>query len=257
MKRLILTNNSSAAGLLRMADVADALIAFERRLIWGQLFSDAEPVTFFEAPIEQQPPISDQDYPPQFSLHRSRAPNLGLTELCGRFDTIELWIDPRPNDQLQLACLLHYLRPHRDIASKLALCQSDTEIGSHMPEEPPHWRPSAVKVGNNHFELGSRAWRAFAAPTPQDWFGLLAENLSVLPKLKRAVVRLLEELPWRATGLGVTEMRMLRLISKGNMSADGVFRALHKPNTRRVFDYWGLGWYSTGLRDVRRQRCQA
>jgi hypothetical protein len=75
----------------------------------------------------------------------------------------------------------------------------------------------------------------------------LAENLSILPKLKRAVVRLLEELPHRATGLGTTEMRMLRLISKGNMSADGVFRALHRPNTRRVFDYWEIGPLLDGL----------
>jgi hypothetical protein len=93
-----------------------------------------------------------------------------LIELCARYDTIELWIDPRPNDQLQLICLLHYLRPHREIASKLILRQSDSEIVESLAKDP-QWRPPAVKVGNDHLGLASRAWRAFGAPRPQELVG--------------------------------------------------------------------------------------
>jgi hypothetical protein len=246
VRRLVLTNDISAAGNLGAAGIGNFRVALERRFIWGPLPSDAELAKFFGVRTKRQR-LHWLDYAPQWRLEKIDAIGFGLIELCARYGTIELWIDPRPNDQLQLACLLHYLLPHRDIASKLALCQSDTEIANHMPEESPQWRPSPVKVGNDHFALGSRAWRAFAAPTPQDWFGLLAENLSVLPKLKRAVVRLLEELPHRATGLGATEMRMLRLISKGNISADDVFQALHQRNARRVFYYWEIGELLDGL----------
>jgi hypothetical protein len=246
MKRLILTNNSSAAGYLRMAGLADVLIGLDRRFIWGPLPSDAELTTSFEAPKEQQRQITDQDYPPQLWLPKIGTPDLGLIDLCARFDTIELWIDPPPSDQLQLICLLHYLRPHNEIASQLILRQSDSEIVERLAKDP-QWRPSVVKVRDDHFELASRAWRAFGALTPQEWFGLLAQDLGVLPRLRQAVVRLLEELPGRATGVGTTEMRMLKLISKPKMSPNGLFKELHKPHTRRVFDYWEIGPLLDGL----------
>ena len=52
------------------------------------------------------------------------------------------------------------------------------------------------------------AWQSYRRPTPQDWFDLLAEDLSVLPQLRQTVLDLLEELPMLATGLGGTEMRL-------------------------------------------------
>ena len=42
MKRLILTNNSSAAGGLGAARLANFRISLERQLVWGRLPSDAE-----------------------------------------------------------------------------------------------------------------------------------------------------------------------------------------------------------------------
>jgi hypothetical protein len=90
-------------------------------------------------------------------------------------------------------------------------------IGEHAPEELAKWRLPAVKVDNKHFELASRAWRAFGAPTPQDWFELSKQDLNVLPRLRQAVLELLEELPWRATGIGATEMQILEFIAEGGL----------------------------------------
>jgi hypothetical protein len=47
MTRLILTNDSSAAGGLKFAGRADIAIPFERRLGWGRAPTDAERAAFF------------------------------------------------------------------------------------------------------------------------------------------------------------------------------------------------------------------
>jgi hypothetical protein len=56
---------------------------------------------------------------------------------------------------------------------------------------------------------------------------------------------MLEELPSLTTGLGATEMRMLELISEGNLSPSNVFSG--QRSTRRVFDYWEIGEVLDGL----------
>src|ERR1700739_299816 len=91
------------------------------------------------------------------------------------------------------------------------------------------------------------AWKAWLAPTPQAWFDLLAKDLSVLPRLRRSVMELLEELPERETGLGATEHRMLELLSGRKASPRGLFPGYKHRNKRRVFYYWEVGDLLDGL----------
>jgi hypothetical protein len=60
-----------------------------------------------------------------------------------------------------------------------------------------------------YLKIARSARQAWCAPTPSASSDLLSKDLSPLPRLRHAVVELLEELPMRVTGLGVTEMRML------------------------------------------------
>ena len=91
------------------------------------------------------------------------------------------------------------------------------------------WRLPAVKILNDHLETASAAWQAYRASTPQDWFNLLSQDLTILPRLRQAVVELLEELPWRTTGLGATEMRMFELISEGHIHPFELFPPQSSP----------------------------
>ena len=50
MTRLIVTTDSSTAGAIQRAGLADLVIAIERRLVWGPLPSGAELEAFF-APV--------------------------------------------------------------------------------------------------------------------------------------------------------------------------------------------------------------
>jgi hypothetical protein len=172
---------------------------------------------------------------------------IGLIDFCERSETIELWINPEPNAQLTLIWLLGYLRPHEKVASRLTLVQAETVIGNNTPRQLAKRKPNAIDITNDHFEIADRAWRAYGAPTPEAWFDLLNEDLSILPRLQACVVGLLEELPHCVTGLGATEMRLLELIADGETAPFDVFPGHLKRNERRVFGFGEVGSLLDGL----------
>src|SRR5689334_14381361 len=178
MSRLILTFEDVAAGALKQATLADQVRAFGWQFVWGALPS------------------------PGKLTNESRIDDVALDEFCERFDTIELWADPQPNAQLQLAWLLDQLRQHGDVVAKSALVQTDIRIASISPEEWGPRRPRTVPIHTDHLEIARDAWAAWRAPTPEAWFKLLAQDLSALPQLRNTVLALLEELPMRNTGVG-------------------------------------------------------
>jgi hypothetical protein len=249
MTRLILTTDDSGAGSLRQAGRADIVIAFGLRFVWGPLPSDAELATLLAARSATHGPPGSHwlDFVHPQRLEKIGGNGLGLIDLCERCETIDLWVDPDPNSQLTLIWLLDYLHHHAKVALNLTLVQADVRIGEHPPEELATWRLPAVKIRNDHLETASAAWRAWRAPTPQDWFNLLSKNLGVLPQLSQTVLEVLEELPSNATALGATEMRMLEVISAGNAGPFDVFPGHRKRNTRRVFGYWEVGALLDGL----------
>jgi hypothetical protein len=246
MKRLILTTDDSGAGNLRQAGLADIVIPFGLRFVWGPLPSDAELATLLATRSAKHGSAGSHwlDFVRPRRLDEIGGKDLGLIDLCERRETIDLWIDPDPNAQLTLIWLLDHLHHHAKVARKLTLVQADVAIGNHPPEELATWRLPAVKIPSDHLEQASTAWRA---PTPQDWFNLLTKDLGVLPQLSQTVLEVLEELPSNATALGATEMRMLELISAGNAGPFDVFPGHQKRNQRRVFGYWEVGALLDGL----------
>jgi hypothetical protein len=243
MTRLILTTDASGAGCLKGTGLADIVIPFGMRFVWGPQQSDTELAALLAARLTKHDSSGSHwlDFVRSRHLEEIEGKGLGLVELCERCETIELWVDPEPNSQLTLIWLLDYLRQHGKTASKLTLVQADVRIGSHPPEEVAKWRLPAVKILNDHLETASLAWQAYRQPTPQHWFNLLGEDLDVLQQLRQIVSELLEELPMHTTGLGATEMRMLELISAGDAGPFDVFPGHRKRNQRRVFGYWEIG----------------
>jgi hypothetical protein len=248
MTRLILTTSDSGAGGLRQAGIADIVLPFGFRFVWGPLPSATDLATLLSARSTKQGP-SRPHWLDNFNgrLGEIRQEGPGLIEFCQQCETVELWIDPEPNAQLILIQLLDHFRSHGSFVPTLTLFQADVVIGNKPPETLSEWRPPAVKILNDHFDAASMAWRAYRQPTPQDWFDLLNKDLSVLPQLRQTVLDLLEELPMDVTGLGATEMRLLELISAGHAHPFDVFPGDGKRNERRVFGYWEVGTILDGL----------
>lgn len=223
MSRLIITFDESAAGVLKATGLADRVLSFGWRLVWGRLPA------------------------PDVLSHEAEIDGRSLAEFGERFDAVELWADPEPNAQLQLVWLLDHLRPHADVVARLTLRQATSTIGNHLPEQWIARRPRAIPVHDDHLQIASAAWAAWNAPTPGAWFDLLAQDLSALPQLRNTVTALLEELPMRATGLGATQMRMLALLSAGHVHPYDLFPGHEKPNERRTYGYWEVGELLDGM----------
>jgi hypothetical protein len=247
MERLILTTGTSGAGNIKSAGFADFVITLERGLVWGLPPSQAQLDTYFTARAAQEEGLHWQYHTPEWRLVRSGGKDLGLIEFCARYDSVELWIDPEPNAQLNLIWLLDFLRAHAELAAKMKFVQADFTIGGLEPEELAAWPPPRVDLTKDHLKTASAAWHAYRAPTPQQWFNLLETDLSLLPQLRQTVVEVLEELPSKTTGLGATEMRMLELIAPGNIHPFDVFPGYEMQNELRVFEYWEIGPLLDGL----------
>ncbi|SHL60293.1 hypothetical protein SAMN05444159_6338 [Bradyrhizobium lablabi] len=248
MTRLILTTDSSGAGCLQQAGIADLVIPLDFRFVWGPLPSPSDLATSLSPRSAEHDPALPHWLDNSGRRHEEiRRKGVGLIELCEQCETVELWIDPLPNAQLMLVQLLDHFRSHGKLASKLMLFQANIVIGGKTSETLSEWRPPAIKILNDHLEAASLAWQAFRQPTPQQWFKLLGNDLSVLPQLRQRVLELLEELPGQATGLGATEMRMLELIAAGKAGPFDVFPGHRKSNKLRVFGYWEVGALLDGL----------
>jgi hypothetical protein len=239
MTRLILTANSSSAGCVVTAGLADLAIAIELRMVWGAPRSDAELAAFLEAGTTQGPDSW------LYSQPRQRRQNfgfkdLGLIEACERCETVELWMETEPNAQLVLIWLLDYLGP-RAKTLRMILRHVDASLGEAEPARLAKSKFMGVAITDDHLEIASLAWQAFRAPTPHAWFDLLGRDLSILPQLRRCVLEMLEELPGRATGLGASELRILELIAAGYEHPFHVFPVFKQRFQRRVFGYWEAG----------------
>jgi hypothetical protein len=245
MSRLILTSESGLN--LTASDLAEIVIPFVHRFVWGPLPSPDELAMYLGSRSEDHSPGSHwADYIGQWpAVSRSRK-ELGLIEFCQPYDAVELWFDPAPNDQLLLIWLLDYFGPHAETAAKLKLRIVDFDLIRIPLQGIGNWKVSVVDVAEDELKAASATWQAYRSPTPEACFDLLGMDLSALPLLRPVLSDLLDELPCGAAGLGATELRLLELIARGYAGTNGLFH-LQTLRQRRVFNSWEIGSLLEGL----------
>lgn len=248
MTRLILTTSDSGGGNLKFSGLADIVLPIGPELVWGPVQSDGQLAKMLgpRSALRSREPSTWLDVINPSRREAIEAKGIGLIEFCAECDSVELWVDPDPNAQLILIWLLSCFRGH-EAAARLRLVQAHVRIAEKSPEVISAWVPPPVAISNQHLTIAGSAWDAYRAPTPQAWFDLLTKDLSPLPKLRPAVLALLEELPGRHSGLGATERRLLELIDDGCTHPFDLFPGHKKLNERRVFDYWAVGELLDGL----------
>jgi hypothetical protein len=83
--------------------------------------------------------------------------------------------------------------------------------------------PKRRRIGRRELTLGSRAWAALRALTPEPLAELIASDTRALPFLKPALQRHLQELPWTTDGLSLTERAALAALAKRPLSVSDLF----------------------------------
>ena len=245
MSRLILTSLSGIS--LGNTDLADIVVPFTFRFAGGPLPSPEQLATYLAARSDGHGPGSHwSDFVGRWPLAIKAGKDLGLLEFCRRCETIELWFEPNPDDQLHLVWLLDYFSSHLAIVDRLGLRLVDYDFNTASEEELGRWKMPVVDVTKDELETANATWQAYRATTPEACFELLARNLSALPLLRPAICDLLEELPSGATGLGVTEMRMLELIARGYDRTNALFH-LRGLRQTRVYSESELRYLLDGL----------
>jgi hypothetical protein len=143
-----------------------------------------------------------------------------------RFDRVLLWFEHDLWDQAVLIRILSLLADRRGLDGRLFLVPadgkrpfmalSDTELAALEP----------VPVTPLQLEAGAEAWAAFADPDPEA-LDRLWRRASPLPHLAHAMRRHLQDLPWRADRLALTERQVLRAVADGASTLPAVMRAQH------------------------------
>ena len=217
MSHLILATNHLAENVLGQSGLANLALGFSLRFVSGKLPSEEQLLMGLERRSAKHCNSGDHwlDDVCRGSLNGFGTRDIGFFELCAKFDSIEVWVDPVHSDQLVLVWLLDLLRPYKEITSKLSLVHTDVEVANYAPESVAKWKLPAFKVADGHLVTASRAWQAYRAATPEPCFDLLMTDLMILPRLRAALIAMLEELPGRVTGLGASEIDMLDDVNNG------------------------------------------
>jgi hypothetical protein len=235
VSHLILTTNDLAEHTLRQSHLANVVLGFYPRFVSRKLPSEERLLLGLEGRSAKHCNPGDHwlDDASRGSLEGFGTRDIGFRELCAKFDSIEVWVDPRPHDQLVLVWLLDLLRPYKEITTKLSLIHTDDRVADYAPESVANWKLPTFKVTEGHLVMASRAWRAYRAETPEPCFDLLMTDLMILPRLRSALIAVLEELPDSVTGLGASEMYLLDFVNDGHTDPRRVCEACWM---RDVFD---------------------
>lgn len=244
MTDLIITNGDSAGELLRRTLAGTEVLPWRDVLYEGPVpFTDSlEELTRMRISYLAGSGAGDESAI-EFEL-TSRDRGLGIST---NFDRVILWFEHDLYDQLQLIQVLDWFADHPREPETLLLVQIDDYIGRQEPETIAEQVSQARPVTQAQIDLAVRAWAAFRQPTPEAWAHLLKEDLSALPFLRGAVVRMLEELPG-PDGLSRTERQILACLeAKTALSAVALFGTAQKMEEAEFMGDWSFWRILDGL----------
>jgi len=146
------------------------------------------------------------------------------------YDEVVLWYEHDLFDQLNLIDLLDRLGRVRPRPCVSMICigafpgrPTFHGLGELTPSELGSLLPTRVPVTEPQYATATRAWRAFRSTDPRSLERVLADDLSPLPFLGRALARHLEQFPGVGDGLSRTERRLMHLAADGPMPVHRAF----------------------------------
>jgi len=134
-----------------------------------------------------------------------------------------LWFEHDLYDQLQLLQLLDWFGPPLRRPTRLSLICHARFISLSTDDELRRDFDGRVSVTDAQLALGTDAWAAVRAPTPESVIDIVNGETDALPFVRGALVRFLEELPGR-DGLARAERQLLAVVADGWTLLPDAFR---------------------------------
>lgn len=209
--RLIITNGDSAAACMREARLDGEILPWRDILHEGPVPAglDLEDLSNVRAQF-----LAQRGWIREDELRTAFQARDDLIRQHRNFSTVLIWFEHDLYDQLQLLQILDFFATEKR-RHGLYLIQSGKYLGQETPKALKTHLHLMEPVSEAHLALARLAWDGFRSPSPEAWASLLRLNTHVLPFLRLAMLRLLDELPNHASGLSRTEWTILNLVGQG------------------------------------------
>lgn len=234
---LIITNGDSAGELLRKAVTNTEVLPWRDVLHDGPvpLTEDHDELSELRADV-----LADKGWGEHDELRENfSARDRGLANNA-IFENVILWFEHDLYDQLQLIQLLSWFSDNPRPDGELQLVQADDFLGHQTAETILRFEEKRKPVSREQMALASKAWEAFRQPTPERWENLLNDDLTLLPYLRPAVLRMLEELPSARDGLSRTQREILITVNEGVREPRHIFPVVQHQEEAAFMGDWSF-----------------
>jgi hypothetical protein len=144
-----------------------------------------------------------------------------LSRTADDYERVVIWMEYDNYDQLALARLLaHYASAKQPRVLELILAEQFPGgspffgVGQLPPEALRMLWSTRKPVTQAQLALGREVWNALASPDPRALAAIARSGTPALTVMAPALLRQLQELPDVRNGLGLTERRILQLVSQ-------------------------------------------
>ncbi len=130
---------------------------------------------------------------------------------CADYNQIVLWFGSDCTlCQLDLIQVLSWFREHKKNPIQLSWV---LEHGGCLPREKiPEALSKRRPITSHQMALAAKVWKAFRSPSPEPLNRLLKSDLRAIPGLRRAILSMMQEYPWKRDGLSRLERKLLRSV---------------------------------------------
>lgn len=225
---LHIANGDATAGLLKASSVSGDILPWRDTMHQGPFPHgvDLDQVSKIRAQYFSGSDMPFDDVMRDFSSRNAKL------RTAPQYDKIILWFEHDLLDQLQLLQILDWFHSTDFDLEKLSIiCVDRFEgidhfrgLGELDPQQISTLLPTALPVTAQHLTLAREGWKAFRSPDPHDLMSFLNGPLDVLPFLKAALVRHMQEYPWVIDGLTRMERQLLELVGSGVCEPQKLFQ---------------------------------
>lgn len=243
---LHITNGDSAGGSLRTSGLEGDVLAWRDVLHDGPVPAGEDAATLRRTRARF---IADAGWGRYADvLDDFAARDATLETDATRGDELVLWFEHDLYDLLQVVQVLDRLSGFPGAADHATLIcigehpevQHFHGLGELRPDQLAALFPQRQPITQAQLALARDAWAAFRAPDPSAVVRLLAGDTDVLPYLRGALERHLEEFPSAEDGLSRTERQILEALAAGDTTPAALFKAHYEQEERPFMGDWSF-----------------